>query len=191
MVEIPAPLPRNSCSPMPTLKAYDLSKIKIVVAEESPFVQRLVAAVLTGLQAPHPYAANTSDIAMRLVAETQPDLVILDWDLKPMNGLEVLRALRNEETSPNPTIPVIMISGHCAIERVTASRDNGANEFMAKPITIDALYKRIVALIERPRPFIRLESYFGPCRRRKIDDYGGDERRRVNPHPIISPDEAA
>jgi DNA-binding response OmpR family regulator len=176
---------------MPTLKAYDLSKIKIVVAEESPFVQRLVAAVLTGLQAPHPYAANTSDIAMRLVAETQPDLVILDWDLKPMNGLEVLRALRNEETSPNPTIPVIMISGHCAIERVTASRDNGANEFMAKPITIDALYKRIVALIERPRPFIRLESYFGPCRRRKIDDYGGDERRRVNPHPIISPDEAA
>jgi two-component system chemotaxis response regulator CheY len=176
---------------MPTLKAYDLSKLKIVVAEESSFVQRLLAAVLTGLQAPHPYTADTSDVALRIVAETEPDLVILDWDLKPMSGLEVLRALRNEETSPNPTIPIIMISGHCAIERVTASRDNGANEFMAKPITVDALYKRIVALIERPRPFIRLESYFGPCRRRKIEDYGDDERRRVNPHPIISPDEAA
>ena len=162
-----------------------------MVAEESPFVQRLVAAVLTGLQAPHPYAANTSDIALRIVAETEPDLVILDWDLKPMGGLEVLRALRDEANSPNPTIPIIMISGHCAIERVTAARDNGANEFMAKPITVDALYRRIVALVERPRPFIRLESYFGPCRRRKIEEYGDDERRRVNPHPIISPDEAA
>jgi len=176
---------------MKQLKAYDLSKIKVVVAEESPFIQRLLAAVLTGLRAPHPYAANTSDVAMRLVAEAEPDLIILDWDLKPMSGLEVLRALRNEKTSPNATIPVIMISGHCAIERVTASRDNGANEFMAKPITVDSLYRRIVALIERPRPFIRLESYFGPCRRRKIEDYGGDERRRVNPNPIITPEEAA
>jgi len=176
---------------MSDLTAYDLSKLKIVVAEESPFVQRLVAAVLTGLRAPHPYAANTSDVALRIVAEAEPDLVILDWELKPMSGLDVLRALRDEENSPNPTIPIIMISGHCAIERVTASRDNGANEFMAKPITVDALYRRIVALIEKPRPFIRIESYFGPCRRRRIEDYGGDERRRVNPNPIFSPEEAA
>jgi two-component system, chemotaxis family, chemotaxis protein CheY len=176
---------------MTELKAYDLSKLKIVVAEESPFVQRLVAAMLTGLRAPHPYAANSSDVAMRLFAEAEPDLIILDWELKPVGGIEMLRALRDEATSPNPTVPIIMISGHCAVERVTASRDNGANEFMAKPITVDALYKRIVALIERPRPFIRLKSYFGPCRRRKFEEFGGDERRRVNPNPIVSPDEAA
>jgi two-component system chemotaxis response regulator CheY len=176
---------------MKKLKAYDLSKLKILVAEESPFVQRLVAAVLTGLRAPHPYAANTSDVALRLVAETEPDLLIIDWDLKPLSGVEVVRQLRNEESSPNPTIPIIMISGHCSMERVTISRDNGVNEFMAKPITVDALYKRIVSLIEHPRPFIRISNYFGPCRRRKIEEIAGDERRRVNPNPIMSPDEAA
>lgn len=176
---------------MPKPKAYDLSKIKVVVAEESPIVQRLLAAVLTGLRAPHPYAANTSDVALRLVAETGPDLIVVDWELKPMSGIDLVRTLRTEKTSPNPTIPIIMISGHCSVDRVTTSRDCGANEFMAKPVTVDALYKRIVSLIERPRPFIRIESYFGPCRRRKIEDYGGDERRRVNPNPIISPDQAA
>lgn len=176
---------------MTDVKAYDLSKLKILVAEESPFVQRLLAAVLTGLRAPHPYEANTSDVALRLVAETEPDLVIIDWELKPMSGIDLVRELRNEATSPNPTIPIIMISGHCSMERVTMSRDNGANEFMAKPITVDALYKRIVSLIEHPRPFIRISNYFGPCRRRKIEEFAGGERRRVNPNPIMSPDQAA
>ncbi|HUT49625.1 MAG TPA: response regulator [Alphaproteobacteria bacterium] len=176
---------------MDDTNVYDLSKLKIVVADPSHFVRRLLAAVLTGLRAPHPYAANSSDVALRIVAETAPDLLIVDWDLQPMNGADVVRALRDEKSSPNPTLPIIMISGHCALGRVTEARDSGANEFIAKPFTVDAIYKRLVALIERPRPFIRLESYFGPDRRRKIEEFAGDERRRVNPNPIVAPEDAA
>ncbi|MDH3233792.1 MAG: response regulator [Alphaproteobacteria bacterium] len=176
---------------MDDTNVYDLSKVKIVVADQSQFVRRLLAAVLTGLRAPHPFSADGSDVALRLVAETAPDLIMIDWDLQPMSGADVVRALRDEKTSPNPTIPIIMISGHCALDRVTQARDIGANEFIAKPFTVDAIYKRLVALIERPRPFIRLDSYFGPCRRRKIEEFADDERRRVNPNPIMSTDDAA
>jgi len=170
---------------------YDLSKLKIVVADQSQFVRRLLAAVLTGLRAPSPFTADSSDVALRIIAETAPDLLIVDWDLQPMNGADFVRVLRDETSSPNPTLPIIMISGHCALDRVTQARDIGANEFIAKPFTVDAIYKRLVALIERPRPFIRLESYFGPDRRRKLEEFAGDERRRVNPNPIMSSEDAA
>jgi len=170
---------------MNELIPYDLSELKIVVADESRFMRQLVAAVLTGLRAPHPFVANSSDVALRLVAETKPDLLIVDWDLRPMRGIELVRRLRDERSSPKPTIPIVMMTVHCALDRVTEARDAGVNEFIAKPISIDAIYKRIVALIERPRPFIRLKSYFGPDRRRKIEEFAGDERRLAEPDLVM------
>ncbi len=60
-----------------------------------------------------------------------------------------------------------MLTGHPELHRVIESRDAGINEFLAKPLSAKALYQRIVTIIENPRPFIRTENYFGPCRRRK------------------------
>jgi DNA-binding response OmpR family regulator len=59
------------------------------------------------------------------------------------------------------------------------ARDAGVNEFLVKPISANTLFERIEALIERPRPFVRLkEGFFGPDRRRKSSDSAKDERRR-------------
>ena len=58
------------------------------------------------------------------------------------------------------------------------ARDAGVNEFLVKPISANTLFERIEALIERPRPFVRLEGFFGPDRRRKSSDPARDERRQ-------------
>jgi CheY-like chemotaxis protein len=166
--------------------AYDFSGLKIVVADDNRFMRQLLTAVLTGMRVPHPFKAESGEVALRIIAETQPDLLIADWEMPAMTGIELVRHLRDEETSPSPTLPIIMMASHCALDRVIEARDAGANEFMAKPITVDAVYKRLINLIERPRPFIRLESYFGPDRRRKIEDFAGDNRRQVSPSLIMT-----
>jgi len=172
------------------MNVYDLSGTKIVVADSNRYMRQLLCAILDGLGAPRPFLAPSGEMALRIIEEVQPDVLFADWDTSPVSGLELVRQLRDEEQSPSPTLPIIMMSNSASVDRVTESRDTGANEFLGKPISVEAVYRRIVALIERPRPFVRMDNYFGPDRRRRIEDFGGDERRRVDAI-IAGPLEAA
>jgi two-component system, chemotaxis family, chemotaxis protein CheY len=70
-----------------------------------------------------------------------------------------------------------MVTGHTEKARVTAARDAGITEFLAKPISAKALYQRVVNVVANPRPFIK--TYFGPDRRRNVNpNYVGPERRK-------------
>ena len=114
-----------------------------------------------------------------LLRERKSDLVLTDMAMKPMDGLEFTRHVRNHEHSPNPFVPIIMITGHTEKHRVEAARDAGVTEFLAKPIT--AAQPVLAHRRDRgaPRAFVRCDSYFGPDRRRRqIDDYAGPWRRK-------------
>jgi two-component system chemotaxis response regulator CheY len=98
--------------------------------------------------------------------------------MKPMDGLEFSRAVRTAENSPNPFLPIIMITGHTEKHQVEAARDAGVTEFLVKPITAQSLFSRIAEIVERPRAFVRCEAYFGPDRRRRaVESYAGPWRR--------------
>ena len=82
--------------------------------------------------------------------------------MKPMDGLEFTRDVRTRRDSPNPFVPIIMITGHTEKHRVEAARDAGVTEFLAKPITAQSLFSRIAEIVERPRAFVRCDSLFRP-----------------------------
>ncbi len=107
-----------------------------------------------------------------------------------MDGLEFTVRVRLSEDSPNVFTPIIMVSGHIGRGRIVAARDAGVNEFVVKPISAKSLFDRIQAIIERPRPFVRLKSYFGPDRRRKTVGRGEEERRVAKPATVPPPDRA-
>ena len=60
---------------------------------------------------------------------------------------------------------------------ITQARDAGVNELVARPMSLKALSSRMEYIFDKPRPFVRSASYFGPCRRRKSVPYKGKERR--------------
>ena len=98
--------------------------------------------------------------------------------MKPMDGLAFTRAVRNDKISPTPFVPIIMITGHTERHRVEQARDAGVTEFLAKPVTAQDLFSRIAMIVEKPRPFIRCDDFFGPDRRRRdAEDYTGPLRR--------------
>jgi len=106
----------------------------------------------------------------------------MDWMMEGMSGIELTRMIRTNPQSPNPFVPVIMLTGHTLIEDVNKARDAGINEFIAKPVSVKTMMQRLVAVIEHPRPYVRTAAYFGPCRRRRSDsDYRGPERRSASP----------
>jgi two-component system chemotaxis response regulator CheY len=122
-------------------------------------------------------AANGAD-AFVILREMQPDLILSDLSMKPVDGIAFTREVRMSDDSPNPYVPIIMITGHTERHRVEAARDAGVTEFLAKPITAQNLFLRIAEIVERPRSYVRCENYFGPDRRRRADEnHSGPWRR--------------
>ena len=152
--------------------------LKALIVEDNAHMRSLLRALLNSVgikdiaEAPHGVSA------LQILRERKSDLVLSDMAMKPMDGLEFTRQVRNSDSSPNPFVPIIMITGHTEKHRVEAARDAGVTEFLAKPITAANLFARIAEIVERPRAFVRCESYFGPDRRRRmIEDYAGPWRR--------------
>ena len=153
--------------------------LKALIVEDNAHMRSLLRALLNALGIKDISEAGNGQIAIDLLRERKSDLVLTDLAMKPMDGLEFTRYVRNNDQSPNPFVPIIMISGHTERYRVEAARDAGVTEILAKPITAHNLFARITEILERPRAFVRCDGYFGPDRRRhqEADMYGGPWRR--------------
>ena len=153
--------------------------LKALIVEDNAHMRSLLRALLNSIGVKDIAEASHGQAVIDLLRERKSDLVLSDLAMKPMDGLEFTRYVRNDEHSPNPFVPIIMISGHTEKHRVVAARDAGVTEFLAKPITAHTLFSRIAEIVERPRAFVRCNSYFGPDRRRRgIEDYAGPRRRK-------------
>jgi CheY-like chemotaxis protein len=117
--------------------------------------------------------------------DINPDVIVLDWVMEGMSGVDLVRMIRSNPQAPNPFVPVIMLTGHTSMEHVRQARDAGINEFIAKPVSVKTMMSRLVAVIEHPRPYVRTGSFFGPCRRRRnVGDYHGAERREQSKEQV-------
>jgi two-component system, chemotaxis family, chemotaxis protein CheY len=159
---------------------YNLSKLRVLIVDDSKNMRMLVKTILNALGVQTVREAADGQIAMQELRAGPIDIAIADWVMEPMDGLEFVRQVRTAEDSPNPFLPIIMMTGHTEKHRIFKARDSGVTEFLAKPITAKTLLMRLTNIIEHPRPFVRAKGYFGPDRRRRSEDYAGPERRGTN-----------
>ena len=158
--------------------SVSLSRVRFLIVDDNTHAVNLVKAMLRGFGADQLYDAQTIDAAQRRMKITPCDIVILDYMLGAEEGVTFARWLRNDPDSPAPYTPIILLTGHADRPKIVAARDAGVNEFCVKPVTPADLMKRIAWVIDRARPFVRSQSYFGPDRRRHDDtNYRGPERR--------------
>jgi CheY-like chemotaxis protein len=152
--------------------------LKVLIVEDNQHMRSLLRSLLNSVGIRDVVEASNGGSALTVLREKKCDLVLSDLAMKPMDGLEFSRNVRTAENSPNPFVPIIMITGHAEKHRVEAARDAGVTEFLAKPITAQSLFSRLAEIMERPRAFVRTETYFGPDRRRKTpESYAGPWRR--------------
>ena len=86
--------------------------------------------------------------------------------------------LRWDDDSPNPYVPILMLTAHTEASRVAAARDAGVTGFVKKPISARLLFERIASALTDARMFVRSGDFCGPDRRRGQDsDYAGPFRR--------------
>ncbi len=158
--------------------SYQFKNITVLVVESTRAMFDLTRSVLQAFGVNQVYSAYGADEGFETYCRVNPDLVIIDWLEDPANGLDLTRRIRTDPKSPNPFMPIVMMTGYSQKKRVLQARDSGITEFIVKPFTAKALYQKIEQLVERPRHFVNSENYFGPDRRRKREgDYKGPDRR--------------
>ena len=170
--------PRHKADAM----TYDFSTTSVLIVEDNKPMLNLVHSLLEAFGISELYTAENGDQGFEAFCRKNPDIVIADWMMTPTNGIELTRIIRSHKDSPNPFVPVILITAYSERQRVTEARDSGVTEFLIKPFTANNLYRRIVQVIEKPRQFVITDDYFGPDRRRHKPDpnYQGPLRRSTD-----------
>lgn len=158
---------------------YALDELSVLIVDDSKHMRKLVRTIVNSLGIVEVLEAEDGEQAYERLENFPADIIIVDWNMVPMDGIEFTRKVRTNDDSPNAYVPIIMLTGHTQMKRVQIARDAGVNEFLAKPVSARKIYQRIHSILEKPRQFIRTPSYFGPDRRRKNDpEYSGKERRK-------------
>ena len=159
--------------------AVSLAKVRFLVVDDNAYMVKLVKTILRGFGAEHVFEAKSANDAFASLKNDTIDIVILDYLMDGEDGVAFVRRVRTSPDSSTPYVPIIMLTAHSDRKRVEAARDAGVTEFCSKPITSTDMLKKVAAVIDHPRPFIRSDDYFGPDRRRRDDpSYHGEERRK-------------
>lgn len=162
--------------------AYQLNKIKFLIVEDNSCMLELISSILETLGATNIVRAKNGEEGFELYQKENPDLIIADFMMQPIDGLVLTKKIRNEVTGPNKFVPIILTTGFSDKKRVMEARDSGVTEFLVKPFNVRDLYRRITQVVEKPRQFVRSEDFFGPDRRRskKAQQYAGPYRRETD-----------
>ena len=162
-----------------TRNGLRLESVSFLIVDPNAFMRSLIKNVLHVFSADKFIEANDGADAFKAMLNLVPDIIITEWMMDPLDGLDFTRLVRTGKDSPNPFVPIIMMTAYSEKQRVVEARDAGITEFMAKPLSAKTLMARVNAVIEHPRPFIRSKRYFGPDRRRRrSSEYTGPERRQ-------------
>jgi two-component system phosphate regulon response regulator PhoB len=121
----------------------------ILVVEDEPAIQELIAYNLK--QAGHQtLRADNAEQALNLVSNALPDLVLLDWMLPGLSGIEFARRLRADKRTR--TVPIIMLTARSDEQDKLAGLDGGADDYITKPFSPRELMARIKAVLRRRAP---------------------------------------
>ena len=116
---------------------------RAVVVEDNARFRDLVKIVLGSLGINEVAEAKDGHEAADVLKTFAADLVIMDWTMDGMDGITCTRHIRNGTLGNNPSMPIVMVSGHSGEDVVLQAREAGVNVYLTKPISIKALHAGI------------------------------------------------
>ena len=115
--------------------------MRALVVEDSTTIRMILCEYLRKMNIQVVEAADGRQALDRLKEMSPPDVVLVDWDMPVMSGIDFIRAVR--ELHVYDPLPLIMVTTHSECDYLGAAVEAGANEYIQKPCTLDALRKKL------------------------------------------------
>jgi CheY-like chemotaxis protein len=134
----------------------------VVIADRSPFARRLTRNMLVGLGVRSVIEVPDGPSALEAVCSGRPDVLIVDWELPILSGIDVIKKIRSPQTFAYPDVPILMLTMHTERRYVLKALGFGANEYLAKPTSTAALKDRLLSALCRRRSMVKLGDFYVP-----------------------------
>ena len=112
-----------------------------IVVDDSRAIRMVVGRTLRGLGYEVREAGNGAEALAVLSSGAPPDLVMADWNMPVMDGLELLRRIR--ASAEFSGVPVIMVTTEAEVDQMTVALAAGATEYIMKPFTAEILAEKL------------------------------------------------
>ncbi|MGX5819866.1 response regulator [Chitinophaga lutea] len=117
---------------------FDFSRSRVLVVEDNPMNLKYIISLLEKYKVDYQLATNGPD-ALYFLESRQYDLVLMDIRIPGMDGFELARKIREDETRPNVATPVIATTAAAMPSTITLARNIGITDILTKPYTPDQL----------------------------------------------------
>ena len=126
------------------------------------YMRKITRTMLMNLGSKSVIEAADGISALETIRTCDPDIMLLDWDMPVLNGMEVMRIVRSPGVFPRPNLPIIMLTSHARRSTVMEAMHAGAHEFLVKPTSAKALQDRLTSIVLNPRPMVQLGDAYVP-----------------------------
>ncbi len=130
----------------------DMKTLRALAIDDNPFMLKLVTRLLYEMHFDFVFEAENGAEGLETIRKVKGDinLVICDLVMPVMNGFEFVRKLRAGPETDNPRVPVIILTGHSQREAVEHAVNLGIQGFLTKPVSREALEKKVVSALTSP-----------------------------------------
>lgn len=163
--------------------ATSLRTLRFLVLDDNAYMGHIVETILRGFGASHVLTARDATDAFVTLRNDVVDIVITDYAMPLLDGIEFVKLVRNSADIPAPYVPIIMLTAHSERSRIETARDAGVTEFCCKPVTPQTLFQKILSVVNHPRQIVQCVTYQGSDRRRKAEASYNGARRRASDNP--------
>lgn len=164
-----------------------LGKLCVLIVDADIRAAQLTRTVLSTLGITNTHLTRDTDQALSVLNSKSVDVLITEWDTRPMNGLELTKTIRKATEAAYCAMPILMVSGRNSEEEIRTANDSGINEYLVKPFNTRSMLARIFAMVELPRQFVVSSDFVGPDRRRQGNPPDGVSERRGRDAVVVTP----
>jgi len=129
-----------------TEKSLKMSKHKILIIDDEPAIREMVAVALEMADF-EVLEAENAQVGHSLIVDQRPDLVLLDWMLPQVSGIELARRLKRDDSTAD--VPIIMLTAKSEEDNKLQGLEGGADDYITKPFSTRELIARIRAVLRR------------------------------------------
>ena len=121
--------------------------IKVLVVDDFATMRRIIKNVLKQIGFTKILEADDGTSALEVLKENKIDLIISDWNMPQMTGLDLLKAVRSEKSTK--TIPFLMVTAEAQKDNVIQAVQAGVSNYLVKPFTADSIKTKLAQILPK------------------------------------------
>lgn len=123
--------------------------MQVLIIDDHKTMLRIVRNLLSQIQVTQVDEAAAGQEALQKLVQKRYDLILSDWNMQPMTGLELLQYVRKDPTYRHQHTPFVMITAEARPENVMEARKAGVDNYIVKPFNAETLESKIQAALQK------------------------------------------